>query len=144
MGLINFVLMFFLFTSSYAFAECPDEIVGQWYTDGEKSLVEIYKCEDLYCGKIVRLKNPKDEEGKDKVDKNNPDESLRSRRLLGLPIAWGFRANGDNTWEGGKIYDPRNGKTYSCKIKFEGNKLKVRGYIGFSLFGRTTTWTKKT
>ncbi|MFZ5907440.1 MAG: DUF2147 domain-containing protein [Nitrospirota bacterium] len=52
--------------------------------------------------------------------------------------------SGEDQWEGGKIYDPQNGKTYSCKIKLEGQKLRVRGFIGFSLLGRTAVWTRKT
>jgi hypothetical protein len=47
------------------------------------------------------------------------------------------------SWSQGKIYDPKNGKTYSCKMTLEGNELKVRGYVGFSLLGRTTVWTRK-
>jgi uncharacterized protein (DUF2147 family) len=52
-------------------------------------------------------------------------------------------ASADVFWEDGKIYDPKNGKTYSCKMTLEGNELKVRGYVGFSLLGRTTVWTRK-
>jgi uncharacterized protein (DUF2147 family) len=135
--------LFLLSSASSSFAQSPDAILGQWITEGEKSYVEIYKCEQLYCGKIVWLKNPKDEEGREKVDKKNPDESLRNRKLLGLPILWSFRHNGENLWENGKIYDPQDGKTYSCKMTLEGEKLKVRGFIGFSLLGRTAVWTRK-
>jgi len=139
--LISAVLM--MFTASFVFAESPDAILGEWVTEGDKSFVEIYKCDELYCGKIIWLKNPKDEEGKEKVDKKNPDETMRNRKLLGLPILWGFTYSGEGKWEKGKIYDPQNGKTYSCRIKLEGEKLKVRGFIGFSLLGRTSVWTKK-
>ncbi len=139
--LISAVLM--LFTASPVFAGSPDAILGEWVTEGDKSFVEIYKCDELFCGKIVWLKNPKDEEGKEKVDKKNPDETMRSRKLLGLPILWGFTYSGEDEWKEGKIYDPQNGKTYSCRIKLEGEKLKVRGFIGFSLLGRTSVWTRK-
>jgi len=60
-----------------------------------------------------------------------------------LDIVWGFKYKGKNRWVKGKIYDPDNGKTYSCKMKLVDNELKVRGFIGISLFGRTTVWTKK-
>lgn len=132
-----------LFVFSNALAQEADAIVGEWYTGEGKALAKIYKCDDLYCGKIVWLKEPKYDDGTDKIDKNNPDESKRSRKIIGLDIVWGFKHKGKNKWAGGKIYDPDNGKTYSCKIKLVDNELKVRGYIGISLFGRTTVWTKK-
>jgi uncharacterized protein (DUF2147 family) len=56
-----------------------------------------------------------------------------------------FEFDGKDEWEDGKIYDPKNGKTYSCYIEFKDetkNLLKVRGYIGFSMIGRTTYWTR--
>ena len=62
---------------------------------------------------------------------------------MGLQILSGFRYAGDGTWEAGKIYDPKNGKTYSCKMRLDGENLKIRGFIGISLFGRTTVWSRK-
>ncbi len=120
-----------------------DAILGQWLTAEGLSAVEIYKCGDAYCGKIVWLKEPLDKEGKEKTDINNPDESLRSRKLMGLQILEGLKYKGNNEYKGGKIYDPKKGKTYKCKARLEGGKLKLRGYIGFSLIGRTSTWTRK-
>jgi uncharacterized protein (DUF2147 family) len=141
--LLIFFVNMMLFTATNVFAQNPDVVFGEWYTAEGTSVVEIYKCDDLYCGKIVWLKNPKNKEGKDKVDTKNLDEAKRNRKLMGLEILWGFKYKGEDQWEDGKIYDPKNGKTYSCKIKLEGNELKVRGFVGFSLFGRTTVWTKK-
>jgi uncharacterized protein (DUF2147 family) len=48
----------------------------------------------------------------------------------------------DGEWEGGKIYDPKSGKTYSCVMRFKGSVLQIKGYIGITLIGRTTVWTK--
>jgi uncharacterized protein (DUF2147 family) len=139
-----YILFAILFTVINAYAENPDVIVGEWYNEEGTSVIEIFRCSDSYCGRIAWLKNPKNEEGKDKVDSKNPDESLRSRKLMGLQILSGFSYNGDNQWVDGKIYDPKNGKTYSCKMSLAGDQLNVRGYIGFSLIGRTTVWTRKT
>ena len=137
-------LAFFLFSMAGAFAQQGgDAILGKWLTAGGKSVVEIYKCDDAYCGKIVWLKEPLDKDGKEKLDTKNPDESKRNRKIVGLQILSGFKYKGENKWEGGKIYDPEKGKTYKCKAKLEGDNLKIRGYIGFSLIGRTTTWTRK-
>ncbi len=137
------IVCMLLFVFSNALAQEEDAIIGEWYTGEGKALVKIYKCDDLYCGKIIWLKEPKYDDGTDKIDKNNPDESKRARKIIGLDIVWGFKHKVKNKWAGGKIYDPDNGKTYSCKIKLMDNELKVRGYIGISLFGRTTVWTKK-
>ncbi|MCG6910681.1 MAG: DUF2147 domain-containing protein [Deltaproteobacteria bacterium] len=134
----------FLLTG-YAVAEEGDAILGHWYTDPEKkdAVVEIYKDKDVYSGKIVWLKNPKNDDGTVKVDKENPDEARRSDPLVGLNLVKGFTYKGYSKWAGGTIYDPNNGKTYKCKMKLKDDELKVRGYIGVSLLGRTTIWVRK-
>jgi uncharacterized protein (DUF2147 family) len=53
----------------------------------------------------------------------------------------GLEKDGDHEYDNGKIYDPKNGKTYSCKITHKGNTLDLRGFVGISLIGRTSTWT---
>jgi uncharacterized protein (DUF2147 family) len=140
---IGIIVVLVVFFGMHAYAGNADSILGEWYTEEERSLVEIYKCDALYCGKIVWLKHPTDEKGKEKVDLNNPDETRRDKKLLGLTILWDFNHRDSNEWAGGKIYDPKNGKTYSCKMMLDGNRLKVRGFVGISLLGRTTVWTKK-
>jgi uncharacterized protein (DUF2147 family) len=60
-----------------------------------------------------------------------------------LPILKDFEFTGKSTWENGTIYDPKNGKTYSCYLILQPDKtLKVRGYVGVSMLGRTTIWTR--
>lgn len=120
-----------------------DEILGEWLTDKDEAIVEIYRCGELYCGRIVWLKESTNPDGTDKLDTENPEPSKRDRPIIGLVMVWDFRYQGNGRWEDGRIYDPDNGKTYSCKMKLEGDKLNVRGYIGLSLFGRTTVWTRK-
>ena len=123
----------------------PDAIVGVWKTGEGNAMVRIYKNGDKYQGKVVWLKEPIDTEtGKPKLDKNHPDEAVRTRPVLGLVNIWGFVYKGDKVWEEGNIYDPKNGNTYSCTIKLESaNTLEVRGFIGVSLIGRTDTWTRQ-
>jgi len=75
----------------------------------------------------------------------NPDEELQKRPIMGLELLSNFEFDGDDEWEDGDIYDPKSGKTYSCYMEFTDktkNELKVRGYIGVSLLGRTTYWTR--
>lgn len=123
----------------------PDGIVGVWKTGEGNAMVRIYKNGEKYQGKIVWLKEPNDPEtGKAKTDKNHPDEANRSRPLLGLINVWGFTYSDKNVWEGGNIYDPKNGSTYSCTIKMSNpNSIDVRGFIGVSLIGRSDTWTRQ-
>ena len=134
----------YLFMVADAFAAEPpaDAILGQWYTEKDQSVVEIYKSGETYCGKIVWLKEPCNSDGTEKVDADNPDESKRTRRIIGMDIVQGFRYSGRGTWDSAKIYNPNDGKTYSCKAKIEKDKLNIRGYIGLSLLGRTTVWKR--
>jgi uncharacterized protein (DUF2147 family) len=119
-----------------------DKIEGLWYNDVKTAKVAITKGSNgKYNGKIVWLKEPL-EKGKPKVDENNPDVNLKKRPLLGLQILSGFDKDEDNKYINGSIYDPKNGKTYSCKMTYKGKTLDIRGYIGISLLGRTTVWER--
>jgi len=121
-----------------------DTIIGKWYTEGGKSKVDVYKKNGKFYGKIIWLKIPNDENGNIKKDKNNPDENKRDRKLVGLLILKNFEYDGDREWDDGEIYNPEDGETYSCVINMsdDGNTLDVRGYIGISLFGKTTVWKR--
>lgn len=138
-------LMFFIISlfSSSAQAQQGEDVLGEWYTEEEKAKVEIYQCESAYCGKIVWLNEPHNPDGTPKLDSENPDESLRSRKIVGTNILTGLEYEGDGEYENGEIYDPESGKTYSCLMELEdANTLEVRGFIGISLVGRTQTWTR--
>lgn len=124
-----------------------DDILGVWLNEDKDAHVNIYSENGKYYGKIIWLKDPIDEEtGKPKLDDENEDESLRNRPVMGLLLLRDFVFDGDDEWEDGQIYDPKNGKDYSCYMVFpdeeDKNTLKVRGYIGISLLGRTTYWTR--
>ena len=135
----SFLAVALLGMNSFAFAQ--DKIEHIWYNQEKTAKIQVYKARDnKFYGKIIWLKEPT-KNGKPKVDENNPDEKKQDQPILGLLILKGFSKDGDNAYEDGTIYDPKNGKTYSCKIKYKGNSLDVRGYVGISLIGRTTTWT---
>jgi uncharacterized protein (DUF2147 family) len=131
-----------------------DAILGVWATDpdgnGGQAHIEIYAVGDHYSGKIVWLEEPlytaedeDGEEGEPKIDRNNPDPDLQSRPIMGLELMQGFKFDGKGTWKKGTIYDPDNGKTYKCKVRIGGDgELNVRGYIGVSMLGRTSVWTR--
>ncbi len=138
-----------LFTVS-AYAAGPDGILGVWNTEERDAKIEIYKCGKKYCGKIVWLKDATYPAGSKEgtpgtpiLDHNNPDPKLRKRPLIGLPIMFDFVFAGGNSWKSGKIYDSDNGRRYSGTLTLVSpNRLKVRGFIGISLIGETTTWRR--
>lgn len=140
------VLMFSLFYE-FSFAQA-DKILGVWLSEEKDGKVEISKRNNKYYGKIIWIAPKNYVNGEPKKDINNPDPALRTRSNLGLEILKDFvYDSGDKEWTDGTIYDPKNGSTYSCYMWFEDdapNILNIRGYIGFSLLGRTTLWTKTT
>jgi uncharacterized protein (DUF2147 family) len=139
------LLVLFLFAGVIAVRaqQQPGDITGTWATGGkEPAKILIYQSGDKFYGKIIWLKNPA-ENGKPRVDGNNPDPAKRNTPVTGLVILKNFRFNGDDEWRGGQIYDPENGKTYSAYLYLKNrNTLRIRGYIGVSLLGRTETWTR--
>lgn len=126
-----------------------DDLLGIWLNEDEDAHIEIYKEGDYYFGKIIWLKFPIDDEtGKPKLDKHNPDPDLQKRPSLGIQLLTNFEWDEDpgekgDEWDEGEIYDPKSGKTYNCYIIMkEYDLLKIRGYIGISLIGKTTYWTR--
>ncbi|WP_373514808.1 DUF2147 domain-containing protein [Persicitalea sp.] len=138
------LLLLLITSSSFIPADNPDAVIGTWLTGSKKGRVQIYKQGNAYFGKIVWLQEPNDPKtGNPKTDISNPNPKKRDQPLLGLVNLRDFRYDGDNVWDEGKIYDPENGKEYSCKMTLrDDNTLDVRGYVGFSLLGRTDTWQR--
>ena len=120
-----------MLTAACSYAQ---DILGKWVTESGDAQVEIYKSGDKLNGKIIWL-----EKGPDTKDTHNPDAKLQERKLMGVNILSGL-SQSKKKWEGGKIYNPKNGKTYKCSIWPEGNELKVRGYLG--MFYETQTWKR--
>lgn len=125
-------------------AKDGDALIGVWEPSHGKARIKIDKIADKYYGRIVWLKEPNDPEtGEPKLDRNNPDESMRSAPLRGYRMLKDFTYKGDGEWSEGTIYDPENGNTYSCVIKLKDeNTLDIRGYIGVKTFGRTDEWKR--
>ena len=127
-----------------------DDILGLWNNEERDGIIEIFKCREDYCGRIVWAKEPTypaDDKmgraGQPRLDDNNPSPGLRTRPIIGLQIMNDFVFDGDNGWKEGTVYDPKNGRTYSGKVTLVSpNELRLRGYVLFSFFGRTTIWTR--
>ena len=137
------VLSLVVFFSAAMLLRAQDEIVGRWKTiDDEtgqpKSIVEIYKQGDKYYGKIVELLTPQNKDGVCRTCETD----YKNKNIIGLVIIKDLVYDADDKeWEDGTIMDPKNAKEYSVYLELESpNKLKVRGYIGFSLIGRTQYW----
>lgn len=116
-------------------------VFGKWKTiddetGKEKSIVQIYKKDGKAYAKILELL---DSESKGKLC-NKCKGDKKNKPIEGMVIINGLKKDGDE-WANAKILDPKTGKLYKCYITLESNdKLKIRGFIGFSLFGRTQYW----
>jgi uncharacterized protein (DUF2147 family) len=127
--------------STLAWAEKTD-VEGRWLTQEGDGWIRIQIVGDSLKGSVAGSPDPKQREERE-FDDRNPDPNLRTRRLEGLTIMTGFSYDGDGRWSGGTVYDPNSGKTYKCTVKqLDANTLKIRGFIGISLFGRSETWTR--
>ena len=116
-------------------------VTGLW--KNEDASFEVYEENGKLNAKIVSLREPLAPNGQKKTDIHNPDASKHSRPIIGMVFMTGFTPAGSGKWDNGTIYDPKSGNTYSCNLELEGaNTLKVRGYIGVSLIGRTETWKR--
>ncbi|WP_159016070.1 DUF2147 domain-containing protein [Cognatiluteimonas profundi] len=141
----KFILLLLALLPLSAFAQ--NTPVGKWRTIDDKtgkvkSIVEIYETTDgTLAGKVVQV-----------LDSDKGPNPLcdackganHNKPITGMVIAWGLRHEG-NTWDDGRILDPKNGKVYSAKMTpvEQGAKLEVRGYMGFSLLGRSQTWVRE-
>lgn len=114
------------------------DVTGQWVTEDKSGLVEIDRCGDSICGKVVKalVKKP----GYPQTDVHNPDPKLRSRPIIGLTFLSGFKGSG-SAWTDGRIYDPESGKTYRSKVRLNADgSLKVSGCV--LVICQSQRWTR--
>jgi uncharacterized protein (DUF2147 family) len=142
---LSFLIAIFVFQHSFA----QNAFTGQWKTiDDEtqkvKSIVELYEVNGNLHGKILKVFYQPNEPQHTNCEKCPGDK--KDKPIVGLEILTGLKKDSEAKWSGGDIMDPKNGKVYSCKIELieNGQKLKVRGFIGFSLLGRTQVWERMT
>tara|TARA_B110001469_G_scaffold107468_2_gene107702 strand:- start:3 stop:458 length:456 start_codon:yes stop_codon:yes gene_type:complete len=118
-------------------------IFGKWNSKNEDtgeidSVIEIYKENSKAYARVVKVMDPKRQD----VICELCEGSKKGQKILGMNILDGLEKDGKE-WSGGTILDPRNGNAYKCYILLEKpNKLKIRGYIGISLFGKTAYWER--
>ena len=135
-----FIIAVLLACSTSATTQSPTQTDyhGLWWNEDRTGIVELMPVDDGVVG-ITRWGDKPD------TDRNNPDPALKDRSLRGITFLWGFTYEPKkNRWKNGKVYDPKNGKTYDAKLSLAkgGKILKMRGYIGVSLFGRTAEFER--
>jgi uncharacterized protein (DUF2147 family) len=144
------ILILLVTAACNLFSQKADDIIGYWLnidseTKKADSQIQIFKNDDgKYYGKIVWLDEPL-ENGKPKLDTENPIDQLKTKPILGLQLLNNFVFTG-KIWENGTIYDPESGNTYKCKLWFENQKTEVlhlKGFIGISLIGREAIWIRE-
>jgi uncharacterized protein (DUF2147 family) len=144
-GLRNIAILILLLGSALtpvsSRAEESSSPVGLWKTDDAQ--IEIFQVDGKLSGKISTLNKEYTSDGIEKTDISNPDPAKRRRPLIGLVFMSGFTPQTPGRWEHGTIYDPKTGYTYASTLEYDGgDTLRVRGYIGISMLGRTVVWTK--
>lgn len=136
-----FLFLCVVLTSIQCFAQSSDDIVGSWLTSSKNVKVTIEKSGLQFIGRITWLRD--DTQQSPKLDSKNANPALRSRVLLQLLILTELKFDAaKKEWGNGKIYAFEDGATYDCKIWMKNGELKVHGYSGVALLGKTDTWTR--
>lgn len=130
-------------TLLFAFTLNAQSIFGKWNSTNDEtgeidSVIEIYKKENKAYAKVIKIMDP----SRQNSVCTACEGPNKNKRILGLNILTGLEKN-DDEWSGGEILDPRNGSVYKCYIKLVNkDKLKIRGFIGVSIFGKTKYWQR--
>jgi uncharacterized protein (DUF2147 family) len=115
-------------------------IVGIWGNEENSNHIEFYQTGSTYSAKLIWLSKPNDDKGNPKVDKNNADPKLRTRKLVGIPLIWGLSYL-NNQWVNGTVYTPVKGITAACSIVLlDANTLKLKASKG--IFSTTKIWKR--
>lgn len=139
------MVLLLLATVSFAQQVPADKIIGVWESvDSDTKLkFEFFQSGNSYFGKLLFASSMVEADGKTiKKDFNNPDKSLQSRSRYGITNITNLTFE-DGEYTGGKLYNPESGTTYSLKVKLKGEtEMEFRGYMGFSLLGKTMKFTR--
>ncbi len=134
------LLMVIVGALSSAKAQTAFDPTGLWLTENKRSVIDVKKCGDSLCGYISWII-----EGGMQFDNKNPQENLRGQPMCGLQIVQGLKQNKNNLneWQNGKIYKADDGDVYDATLTIKSqDRLKVRGYVGVPLFGKSQNWTR--
>lgn len=138
-----YVLAGLALVSPQAAMAAAGSVEGLWLTENKRSVIEVKQCGNFMCGNVHWII-----EGGMQFDEKNPDAARRSTPMCGLQIISGLKNDDDSgverdEWEDGKIYKADEGDTYDADIELrDDGTLKVEGYMGISLLGKSQTWTR--
>jgi uncharacterized protein (DUF2147 family) len=122
--------------ASFAFAQTSIE--GVWRTEGGRSTVQISRCGESFCGVVTSVAPRAD--GAVWHDVHNPDPAFRQRTMEGVQILSDLRVRGQS-WAGGRIYNPADGRTYDARARLTPNgALRLEGCV--AVFCRAQVWTR--
>lgn len=128
----------FFYTAASAQAA---DVNGIWLTESQTAKIEVSDCGNKKCGTLVWMSEPTHADGSPKLDTQNPDESLRTKPLIGTKIIWDMAEDGPNAWSGGKIYKADDGDVYKSKMSLNADDtLGVSGCVLFIC--KEQTWTR--
>lgn len=142
-------LLLFLFLISGSLTQAQNsfkatDLVGDWVVSEKTAVITFFADGDKFFGMTSWMGKPKNPDGSVRTDIKNPDPAKRSQPLLGALLCKNFVYKGNGVWTDGTIYDSRSGRTYNCKITMKDlNTISLRGYIGISLIGGSTIFTRK-
>ncbi len=129
--------------ASAAHAAAMPKETGLWIDDSGDGAVKIEPCGTKLCGHIAWLRKLVNDKGDVLKDRHNPDPKMQSRLICGLPVIGELNAQPEGGFDGGWVYDPKEGKSYSVAIQTSGtDQLQVTGYLGVKLLGKTLIWTR--
>jgi len=138
---LSFVLLLFLSSASQVVATDGSTPVGKWWVQGNESQIEIYEKDGKLYGRIAWTLRKLEKDGREKLDYKNPDKNLRNRHIQSFDFITDLQKQEGQKYANGSLYNPKDGRTYSCEIELESeNKLKLRGYVGHPLLGKTVSW----
>ncbi|HNY63333.1 MAG TPA: DUF2147 domain-containing protein [Bacteroidales bacterium] len=148
-SLVILLLFCLPFSSVAQSKQSGDQLLGVYWVPKPNShlatKVRVYRtAKGEYEGRVIWFNEPNHKDGTPKLDRYNPDPKLRNQRADQAVILRGFTYNPQTKeWVGGEVYNPEDGRSYRCKLKFHDDKtLRVRGYVGVPLLGRTLYWKK--
>ena len=137
-GVAAFMLFIAVAIGAMADDDKQSRILGNWLTESKDGIIQISSAAGgSYEGRIIGGNHP------GRLDEKNPDPAARTKPLRGQIILRNLHYDGDGKWSGGAIYEPDTGRTYKCLVELIApDSLKVRGFIGISLLGKSQLWAR--
>jgi len=124
-------------------AHARAKLTGIWLDDTGRGAVRLFECGNNICGRIVWLKQPLGKDNKPVRDAYNPQPQRRNRPICGLGIIWQLQPRPDGSWDGGRIYDPKVGRSYNLAVDMLSNRqIRITGYLGARFLGKSFIWRR--